>query len=112
MATPGRLNLKIVRGDTQNIVVNLTSNGTTPIDITGRTYRAQIRTTKDSGIVDASFTCTVTNGASGQVTCSMSAATTAGLASGTHYWDLEETNSGVVTTIFAGTVTVLADVTR
>jgi len=78
MATPGRLNLKIVRGDTQNITVNMTSNGVTPIDVTGRTYRAQIRTTKDSGIVDASFTCSVSNGPAGEITCAMSAGTTAG----------------------------------
>lgn len=112
MAVPAKQNLTITRGDTESLVLIMTSNGTTPIDITGRTYRAQIREQKDSGTIDASFTCTVTNGALGEVTCSLTAIQTATLSVGLHYWDLEETNNGIVSTIVAGTVTVLADVTR
>jgi len=112
MAKPAIQNLTMVRGDTESIVVTMLSSSNTPIDITGRTYRAQIRTTKDATIIDGSFTCTITNGPAGEVTCSMSAGSTASLAAGTHYWDLEETSAGVVSTVLAGTVTVLADVTR
>ncbi len=112
MAKPATQNLTIVRGDTDTIIVNLTSDGSTPINITGRTYRAQIRTEKDSGTIAASFTCTVTNAALGQVTCVLSAVSSSGLTPGINYWDFEETNAGVVTTILAGTVNVLADVTR
>jgi hypothetical protein len=34
------------------------------------------------------------------------------LSPGLAYWDLEENASGVISTILAGNVTVLADVTR
>lgn len=112
MAVPAKQNLSMTRGDTESVVLTMTSNGTTPINITGRTYRAQIRATKDSSTIAASFACTVTDGAAGEVTCVLTANQTSALTPGTQYWDLEETNAGVVSTIVAGTVNVLADVTR
>lgn len=112
MAVPAKQNFSITRGDTETVIVNITTDGSTPIDITGRTYRAQLRATKDSGSISASFACTITDALDGQVTCVLSAASTATLAAGTYYWDFEENNNGVVTTIIAGTVNVLADVTR
>lgn len=112
MATPAAQNLTIVRGDTETLVITVTSDGTTPINVAGRTYRAQIRREKDSGTVSAAFNCSVTNAAAGQVTCILSANDSALLTAGTSYWDFEENNGGIVTTIIAGAVTVLADVTR
>lgn len=112
MAKPATQNLTIVRGDTETITVNLTTDGSTPIDISGRTYRAQIRTEKDSSQIAASFVCTIANAAQGRVSCVLSANASSGLTAGTNYWDFEETNGSTVTTILAGTVNVLADVTR
>ena len=112
MAKPATQNLTIVRGDTETIVVNLTSDGSTPINVAGRTYRAQIRTEKDSSTVSAAFVCTVTNAAAGQISCVLSANDSSSLTAGINYWDFEETNGSVVTTVLAGTVNVLADVTR
>lgn len=112
MAQPADQDLIITRGDTETLVVTITSDGSTPINVTGRTYRAQIRTTQDNTTIKASFTCTVTNGAAGQVTCTLSATDSATLSAGTYFWDLEENASGVVSTILAGNVTVLADVSR
>lgn len=112
MAQPADQDLTITRGDTETLVVTITSDGTTPINITGRTYRAQIRASQDSTTIKASFTCTVSNGAAGQVTCTLSATDSATLPVGIAYWDLEENASGVVSTILSGNVTVIADVTR
>lgn len=113
MAVPAEQDLILTRGDTETLVVTITSDDAgTPINITGRTYRAQIRSAQDSTTIKASFTCTVTAGASGQVTCVLSAADCATLPSGQYFWDLEENASGVVTTILSGNVTVTADVTR
>lgn len=112
MAVPADQDLTITRGDTETLVVTLTSDGSTPINITGRTYRAQVRSSQDSTTVKASFTCVVTNGSAGQITCTMTAADSALLPSGIYYWDLEENASGVISTLLAGTVTVFADVTR
>ena len=110
---PADQDLTITRGDTETLVVTLTSDDSgTPINITGRTYRAQIRSSQDSTTVKASFTCVVSNGAAGQVTCTLSAADSATLIPGIAFWDFEENASGVVTTVLSGNVTVLADVTR
>jgi hypothetical protein len=112
MAQPADQDLIITRGDTETIVVTIQNDAGTAINITGRTYRAQIRSTQDSTTIKASFTCTVTSGASGQVTCVLAAADSATLTPGLAYWDLEENASGIISTILAGSVTVLADVTR
>jgi hypothetical protein len=112
MAQPADQDLIITRGDTETIVATIQDSNGTAINITGRTYRAQIRSTQDSTTIKASFTCTVTSGASGQVTCVLAAADSATLTAGNYFWDLEENASGVISTILAGNVTVLADVTR
>lgn len=112
MAQPADQDLTITRGDTETLVVTITTDGSTAVDITGRTYSSQIRSQQDSTTIKASFTCTVTSGAAGQVTCVLSATSSATLSAGLYFWDLQENASGVISTILAGTVTVLADVTR
>jgi hypothetical protein len=113
MAVPSTLDLSITRGDTETIVVTLTQDDqTTPINITGRTYTAQLRTSPDISIISSSFTCTVTDGPNGKVTCVLSSTDSSELRPGYYYWDLQENASGVISTLIAGTVTVLADVTR
>jgi len=113
MAAPATQNLTITRGDTETVVAVLTSDEAgTPINITGRTYTSQVRSTQDSSIIAASFTCVVTNGSAGEVTCTMSAASSAELDPGYYFWDLQENASGVISTVLAGQVSVLADVTR
>ena len=112
MAQPADQDLTITRGDTETLVVTITTDGSTAIDITGRTYTSQIRTQQDSTTIKASFTCTVTNGAAGQVTCVLSATSSSTLSAGLYFWDLQENASGVISTILSGNVTVLADVTR
>jgi hypothetical protein len=112
MAQPADQDLIITRGDTETLVATIQDNNGAAINITGRTYRAQIRSSQDSTTIKASFTCTVTGGSSGQVTCVLASADSATLTAGNYFWDLEENASGVVSTILAGNVTVLADVTR
>lgn len=113
MAAPATQDLTIMRGDTEVVqVVLLQDDETTPINITGRTYTSQIRSTQDATIISASFTCVVTDGANGEVTCTLAAADSAELDPGYYYWDLQENASGTISTVLAGQVTVLADVTR
>lgn len=99
-------------GDTETITVNLQDADGAPINISGRTYAAQIRPTADSTTVTATFTCAVSNAAGGVMTATLPAATTAALTPGVGVWDLQETNGTVVTTILAGPVSIVQDVTR
>ena len=112
MAQPADQDLTITRGDTETLVVTITADGSTPVNITGRTYQAQIRSQQDSTTIKGSFVCVVTSGASGQVTCTLAASASATLSAGLYFWDFQEDASGVISTILSGNVTVLADVTR
>ena len=112
MAAPARQDLTITRGDTETVEVTITTDGTTAVDITGRTYTSQMRTTPDIAAISITGTCVVTDGAAGEMAVTFAAADTADLDPGFLYWDLQENAAGVITTILSGTVTVLADVTR
>lgn len=112
MATPAYYPLSVRIGDTETVTVTLQESDGTPVDITGRTYAAQIRATADATTTIAAFTCAITNAAAGQFACTLSATTTAALAIGTGVWDLQETNGTVKTTILAGPVRIDYDVTR
>lgn len=112
MAAPARQDLTITRGDTETIAVTITTDGTTPVDISGRTYSSQMRTTPDIAAIAATATCTITDAATGKLNAVFSAADTSTLDPGYYYWDLQENASGTISTILSGTVTVLADVTR
>jgi hypothetical protein len=112
MAAPARQDLTITRGDTETVSVTLTTDGTTPVDISGRIYTSQMRSTPDIPAIAATAVCTVDDGPAGKLSAVFSAATTAALDPGYYYWDLQENASGTISTILSGTVTVLADVTR
>ena len=112
MATPAEQDLVTTRGDTVTVVVTMTTNGTTPINITGRTYTSQVRADYDDPTAAASFTCTITDGAAGELTMVMSASQTALLQPYNYYWDLQENASGIISTVIAGAFVVLPDVTR
>lgn len=112
MAEPATQDLVFVRGDTETVSVTMTTDGTTAIDITGRTYSSQLRTAPDATVVSATATCTVPTGTDGKVNVVFSATGTASLSPGYYYWDLQENASGTITTVLKGQVTVLADVTR
>ena len=112
MAAPAKQDLTITRGDTETVKVTITTDGETAVNITGRTYSSQLRTSQDVTAIAGSFVCVVTDGANGQVTCTLSAASSEDLKPGYYYWDFQENASGVISTILSGQVTVLADVTR
>ncbi len=112
MTVPANLDLTITRGDTEIIVYTITSDGTTPIDITGRTYASKIRYSYDA-VTSYAFNSALTSPLTGVVTLTLPAATSATLTIGVAYWDLEETvtATGVVSTLVSGTCTVLGDTT-
>ena len=112
MAVPATQNLTMTRGDTETVSVTVTTDGTTPVDITGRTYSSQLRSSPDNNVVAATAVCTVTDGPNGKLTVTFSHGDTSTLVPGYYYWDLQEYAFGVYSTILAGTVTVNADVTR
>lgn len=112
MGTIGNVPLTVRIGDTETVTLTIKNSAGNPVNITGRTYTAQIRSKPDSSTVLATFTCTITNAAGGVVTATLSATTTAALTAQKAVWDLQEINGSVVTTLIGGTVTIVKDVTR
>jgi hypothetical protein len=110
--SPANLPLNIRIGDTETISVAIKDSTGAAVNITGRTYAAQIRTTTDAATALATFSCSITNAAAGTLAATLSATTTAALTAGLAVWDLQETNGTTVTTLLGGSVTISQDVTR
>jgi len=114
MAAPVKANQVFTRGDTWQFQVVITSDeaGETPVNITGYTYACQVRTTPNIAAITATATCTVTDGPAGELLVSFAATVTDDVDEGKYYYDLQQTAGSSVTTIMAGEIEVLADVTR
>lgn len=97
----------VYTGDDVSQTFTFTSDGTTPINITGRTYSAGVY---DGASSVASFTCTNTTGTDGKVVLSLANATTTSLGAGAWRWSLVENASGVITTLLVGTFSISSEV--
>lgn len=98
----------VYTGDDVAQTFTFTSDGTTPINITGRSYTAAIYS--ETGAV-GSFTCTNTTGTDGKVVVSLANATTTSLGVGQWRWSLVENASSVITTLIVGSFTIASEVT-
>lgn len=109
--------LTIEQGATFDDTWTWTDSNGDPVNLTGYTARAQVRSqvTSSSTVVSVTSGNGLTlGGVAGTIRMQLSAATTAALtAPFSGVWDLEvESSGGVVTRLFSGTVTVTAEVTR
>jgi hypothetical protein len=82
------------------------------LDISDRTYTAQIRRTYSDPNVLAEFTCVVENGPEGHLVCTLSNAVTSTLRPGSAKWDLQEEFGDAKNTVFKGTVAIEQEITR
>lgn len=113
MGIIGDVPLLIRTGDTEQVTLIIKDEATgLPVNITGRTYAAQIRTAVNDATPLATFTCTITDAPAGKMVASLTAASTSTLPTGNACWDLQETNGSVVTTLVGGSVSIVRDVTR
>lgn len=108
----GNLNMNIKRGDGYPHELDfVTADGVTPINVSGRTYAAQIRATKLATAYTA-FAIDMTNAATGKIVLSLTAVQTRALPDYA-VWDLQETvGSADPVTLLEGIVTAADDVTR
>jgi hypothetical protein len=114
---PGDYPVTLYRGDTRVWSLAFTEDdGTTPIDLTGKTWRAQVRETVDSASPLMDITVDDTDAATGELVLTLPATEWVGVAAETPtekwYWDLESTDAGVVRTYLAGKVKIRGDVSR
>lgn len=111
MADPARLDLQLVNYDEEVIEFELVDKTGTPIDITGRAYQMQVRSTPAStGTADCTFVCAVPEGTDGMVVATAATTETANLIAGdAYYWSLLEDG---LHTLITGRVTVIQQVTK
>ena len=80
-------------------------------NLTGYNARAQLRPTQTSSTLSATFTTTITNASGGVMTMSLPYGTTANLAGGKYYYDLEIYTGSAVQRLIQGQATVRTNVT-
>jgi hypothetical protein len=108
--TGAPVNLLLRKGSAFGRTITYKTNGVVQ-NISGYTFASQIRTT--SGVLAATFSCTIVNAAQGQFSISLAAPAIGGLTIGTTYvWDLECTQSGLTFELMRGTVTVVDEATQ
>lgn len=107
---PGERDINIYAGDTYAHELRIRNSSNTAINISSRTYSGKIKVARASEDVVASFTVAITDGANGIVLFSLTSANTANITSGTYYYDFQEENTGVVTTLLTGKAVVKAQV--
>lgn len=106
-----KANIVVDQGATFNTTINLTDENDAPLNLNGYTGSAQMRKHYTSSnavnfIVDVAPT-------TGTVSLSLSANTTISITPGRYVYDVELTdNSGIVSRIVEGIVTVTPNVTR
>jgi hypothetical protein len=108
MAT--KANLVVDQGTTFTTTITVTDDDGNNLNLAGYTGAAQIRKHYTSSN-SVNFSVSI-NGSTGEVTLSLTAAATADLTAGRYVYDCELTNSGTVSRILEGIVTVSPQVTR
>ena len=107
---PAKLNYKITRGDDFADEVTIKENGVA-VDVSARTYTAQVRATTEATDVVATFSIDMSSAASGVVGFSIADTVTDDLL-GPYVWDFQQDTAGVIRTLMGGTFIVQPDVTR
>jgi hypothetical protein len=111
----GKRDITIIKGDDYAHVVTLNTRVAgvlTPVDITGRTYTAQLRKIQTQTTPDATLTCIVTDAAAGEITITLANSVTEDLRADCYHWDLQQNAGGILNTILRGKANVVSDVTR
>lgn len=112
MATPAKYDIQIRVGDTETFSFTLEDENGSPINLGASTFAAQIRSSAAATSTIASFSTAVTSTGAGTFYISMSSGTTAALTPTNGVWDLQQNLSGTITTLVAGDVRIVQDVTR
>jgi hypothetical protein len=106
--------LYLDQGTTFNSSVTLTDDNTNaPFDITGYTFRSQMRRSYYSANATANITCSIANAVAGEMVMNLSADTTVNIKAGRYLFDVEAVDTiGNITRVLEGIITVTPKVTR
>lgn len=110
----GLLNILVEQGATFSRTLTVYSTGTTPLNLTGKTLRGQLRRNLADAAPAGTFTFTLANQSTnpGVATWTMAATATALLPAQTLRYDVELVDGTTVTRILEGEAFVSGEVTR
>ena len=108
-----RYDLVIDQGSDFAIEFTISESGVVK-NLTGYSARAQLRPSKGSSNLSASFTCSIPAPTTGKINMSLTNSTSTSLTAGRFYYDLEIYTSGnsAVSRLLHGEVTLTQEVTR
>ena len=112
MATPAKYDMTIRIGDTETFNFTLEDENGSAINLGASTFAAQIRSSAAATSTIATFSTAITSAAAGTFYISLTSGTTAALTPTNAVWDLQQNLSGTITTLVAGNVRIVQDVTR
>lgn len=105
-------NLTVDQGSSFESTIDITDSENNPVNLTGYTFRGQIRKTYAS-TTSVSFTITSISPASGIINLVLSATQTSGIKAGRYLYDVEIISStNTVTRVIEGQIEVTPRVTR
>lgn len=108
---PAELTYKILRGDDFADTVTIKEGDPlAAVDVSARTYTAQVRRTA-AGEVVATMSIDMSGAATGEVTYRIADTVTATML-GDYLWDIQQDSGGVIRTLMGGKFKVEADITR
>ena len=107
-----RLDITCRKGDTFNLVVNVSDSTGTAVNLSTYSFKMELRETdtKETNTL-SSDQITITGTSGGVITISILASVMAGISSGLYVYDLQTINAGVTQTWLTGVITVNEDVT-
>jgi hypothetical protein len=105
-------NIIIYQGDTYIHEVKLRNEANANINVSTRVYTAQIRKTKTSDNIVATFFTQIIDGPNGIIRFSLTPEQTSNIKSGVYFYDIQEYSDPIVLTLMAGKATVQGEVTR
>lgn len=108
---PSNFPITMVRGDDFAEEFTFVDENEVAIDVSARTYTAQVRTSTEATTVTATFSVDMTDAATGVVVLRLADTVTDDLL-GAYVWDMQQDTAGVVRTLFGGAFIVRPDVTR
>lgn len=109
---PAKLNYTIVRGDDFADTVTIKEGDpAAAVDVSARTFTAQVRASADATTIVATMTIDMTDAATGIVAYSIADTVTATMNGG-YVWDFQQDTGGVIRTLMGGSFVVVKDVTR
>ena len=107
-----RLDITCRKGDTFNLVINVTDSAGTAVDLSTYSFKMQVKETDTSSTnVISNDDITITGTAAGGLTVTIPSTVMTSVSGGLYVYDLQTINAGVTQTWLTGVLKVNEDVT-